>query len=47
MGFLQLPETISNVRISIDAEEVSGSNPLSPTFLAGPLASVLAGQLKL
>ena len=32
MGFVQLSETISNVCTSIDAEEVSGSNPLSPTL---------------
>ena len=31
MRFLQPAETTSNVHISIDAEEVSGSNPLSPT----------------
>ena len=37
MRLLQPAETTSNVHISIDAEEVSGSNPLSPTLRKVPI----------
>jgi hypothetical protein len=43
---LQTPETFWNASHFLDAEEVSGSNPLSPTFLAGQPISISACQLE-
>jgi hypothetical protein len=46
-GVLQTPETYFKAPDFLDAEEVSGSNPLSPTFLAGQPISISACQLEL